>query len=193
MCFLGLAAALEIRGRGKLSAAALGVSVAGSQFTWLVYPLFAYHYAKTERVKEMLVSLLFAAALIIPFLAWNPNAFVFDTILFEFVRPAQKLLTPMPLGFNANPTLNGLALTFFGAGIPAYLRALLAVAALVIAVRRSNDLRSLFFNATWLLLLSIWLLPNDFSPWYLELPFQMFLTWLVLRGNAPPSGSSPKT
>lgn len=194
MCFLGLAALLEVRGRLSLSAGALGVSLAGSQFIWVVYPLFVYHYFRKHRRREILTSLAAAAAIILPFAVWDPGSFVFDTIVFEFIRPPQHLLTPMPFGFNVNPTLEGLAFTLFGVGIPLYLRAAVEAGALAVATWRSRNLGSVFFNATWFLVLSLWLLPADFSPWYLELPFQTLLTWFVLRprGTTSPGLSTLK-
>ena len=188
MCFLGLAAALEARGRRAISATALGVSLAGSQFVWLLYPFFVHHYLRQGWRREVLTSLAVAAAIMIPFLVWNPGAFVFDTVQFQFVRPVQHLLTPMPFGFNVDPTLDGIAFALFGVGVPLFLRAPVAAGALIAAVWKSKSLESVFFNATWFLLIAVWLLPNDFSPWYLELPFQTLLMWFALnRRRAPPN------
>jgi hypothetical protein len=190
MCFLGVAALLDSRGRRTPSAVSLGAALASSQFIWLVYPIFAYRYLKRGFRKEVLVSLAVAAAIVAPFFFWSPASFLSNAILFQFSRPVQHLVTPMAFGFNVNPTLNGLAFEFTGSTIPLYLRAPAEIAALALAIRWSGTERAAFLNATWFLLLSFWLLPNDFSPWYLELPFQTLLIWWALGSSGASSAAS---
>lgn len=181
MAFLGLFAALEARGKGAVGALLLGISLAASQFLWLLYPLFVAMYLRKGRMLEVAISLIAAAAVISPFLVWDYNSFLHDAILFQFARIPQSLLTPMPFGFNVNPTLDGLSATITGTGLPILVRLPSAIAALVFAALRSRDIASTMSNSFWFILLAIWVLPSDFSWWYLELPFQILLMWFILN------------
>jgi len=180
MAFLGGFLVAETRGRGYLGALSLGASLASSQFVWLIYPFTLLRYFRERKLAQAALSLLVAALIILPFALWNFGAFVYDTVTFQFARSVQPLVTPEALGFNFNPTLSGLVATATGLSVPLALRAALAAAALALLLARTKDLPGLLRNASVFLLLAIFLLPDDFSWWYLELPFQTFLSWLAV-------------
>jgi hypothetical protein len=179
MAFLGLSIALWFRGRGGIPVLFLGVALASSQFLWLLYPLLLYWAHGTKRLLRTAASAIVGIAIALPFLIWDWSSFFYDTVVFEFTRVPRPILSPAALGVNVNPTLEGIAVTMFGVSVPLALRAGIVGLAMVLAVRRTRDLRSLLFNATWFMLLTILVLPNILSWWYLELPFQTFLLWLA--------------
>ncbi len=183
MAFLGLALLWETKGREVPAAAALGVSLASSQFVWLLYPFFLQRALKGRRFVVGAVSILVAACLLLPFLVWNPSAFIYDTVTFQFARPSQSIVTPESFGLNFNPTLSGIAQTLFGGAVPVALRVVVLLAVLVYLLYRGGNLPRLVLNASVFLLVAIFILPSDFSWWYLELPFQTLLVWLVLSGG----------
>lgn len=84
--WLALAAALLLANAGRLRLAALlfGVSVAMSQFSWIVLPfllLFLFEVYGARAAAECLaLSLLAAAVLVLPFLLAGPHAFLFGTL-----------------------------------------------------------------------------------------------------------------
>ncbi len=180
MAFLGVAVAAWARGKPLLSACFVGLSLASSQLAWLFYPFILFNNLKARRFKETALGLVVASAVAAPFLAWNPGAFIHDTVQFEFGRPVQQLLTPEPFGFNVNPTLSGLSASIFGITIPVALKAVLILVLLAFLIRRSSSLPRVLLTGSYFLLASVFALPNDFSWWYLELPFQLLLAWLVV-------------
>ncbi len=180
IAMLGLAIAFETRGKSAVSAVFLGAALASSQLVWLVYPFLLIHNLKTRRFKETLLGVGVAGALVAPFLAWNPSAFIHDTVFFELGRPVQMLLTPEPFGINVNPTISGLSVTAFGVGVPLAIKAALLLILLVFLLYRTKSPSVVLLNGSYFLLAAIFILPNDFSWWYLELPFQLLLAWLVL-------------
>jgi uncharacterized membrane protein len=181
MAFLGLAIALEAKGRWWPSGMLLGVSLAASQFAWLMLPFFAVHYARTGRLRTVLVSLAVAAALLLPFFAWSPAAFVNDTVLFQFGRGVRGLVTPEAFGFDFNPTLAGLVMTAIGYTVPSLIRAGATVAAMALLLPKVRDLGSMLFALTAFLTAAMLFLPNDLSWWYLELPLMTALFWTAMR------------
>jgi hypothetical protein len=188
MAFLGLCLLWEAKGKGLLSSVSLGASLASSQLVWLVYPFFLLRYVGERRLRDILTSVLVATLLILPFLLWNPGSFLYDTVTFQFTRPADTLVKSEAFGFNVNPTLSGIAQSAFGVPVPLFLKLGLALALLSLFLYRTRSWRSLPINASLFLLTAIFILPDDFSWWYLELPFQTLLVAYALgrRSGAPP-------
>jgi hypothetical protein len=180
MAALGLAFMWDAKGKTKLSAAAIGTSLASSQFAWLVYPFFLVRHLRARKFHEEGLALLIAALFVLPFLVWNPQSFLYDNITYQFSRPIQSVVTSEAFGFNVNPTLSGIVHALFGASVPFALKAGIVVALLLLFLYRSKDLQSLTLNASFLILAAIFVLPDDFSWWYLDLPFQTLLIWFVL-------------
>lgn len=194
MVFVGLALLWEAKGRGILSASAFGVALASSQFVWFLYPFFAYRALKEKRFVHVGVGILIAAVIVLPFLLWNPSAFIYDTVSFQFVRPPQEIVTPMVFGFNVNPTLSGITQTLFGVTVPAPARGIVLLALLVYLLYGAKTLSRLVLNGSVFLLAIIFILPNTFSWWYLEFPFQTLLVWFILsRGGDDPILRAPTT
>ncbi len=186
MAFMALAILWESDERRTLSAAALGLALASSQFAWLVYPFFLLRYFRGRRVKDALTSALVALLVVTPFALWDFNSFYYDTVAFQFVRTPQAVITPEAFGFNVNPTLSGWAVTLFGASIPLLLKVAIAGAALVALLYRARDLPGILLGSTAFLAVSVFVLPSNFSWWYLEFPFQTGLFWYVLRKSGRP-------
>lgn len=180
MAFVGLAFLWESKGKTCASGFALGVSLASSQLAWLVYPFFLLSSLKERWFREVLISLATVFLLVLPFLAWDSGTFFYDTISFQFVRPAQSIVTSEPFGLNFNPTLSGVTHTLLGISAPLPLRVGVAIILLTFFLYSSRDIRGLALNASLFLLAAIFILPSDFSWWYFEFPFQTLLTWFVL-------------
>jgi hypothetical protein len=187
MAFLGLAFLWEVRGRKTLSAGALGASLASSQFVWLIFPFFFLLYVRRRDFRSVCVCLAVAAAFLLPFALWSPQPFVYDTITFQFSRPSQSIVSTGLSGYNINPTLSGVLYQAAGLSVPFLAKGVITFALLVLFLRRSRDMESMTINAAIFLTAAILVLPNDFFTCYLELPFQMGLTWLVLTRGGPPT------
>ncbi len=183
MAMLGVAVAMKARKWHLLSAVFVGVSVASSQLVWLFYPFLLLVELRAKRYKETALGLGVAAAVVTPFLLWNPSAFLHNAVLFELGRPVQGLVTPQTFGFNVNPTLSGLVATFLGLSVPLLFKAAVLTALLGLLLFRTSSFPKALLNGSCFLLAAIFVLPNNFSWWYLELPLQTLLAWfLVSRG-----------
>ncbi|HME19344.1 MAG TPA: hypothetical protein VKF15_06400 [Nitrososphaerales archaeon] len=188
MAFFGVFLVAEVRGRMLLASLSLGVSLASSQFVWLVFPFLLVRYVRERRLGYAVASLAVAALILLPFALWDYGSFVYDTVVFQFARPVQGLVTPEAFGLNFNPTLSGLASTAAGVSVPLLIRVVLAAAALGALLFKTRDLRGLLLNASAFILVAIFLLADDFSWWYLELPFQVLLAALAFdRGGGSAS------
>ncbi len=193
MAFLGGAVALWFRGEGLPASILLGVSLASSQFVWLLFPLFAVWSLRSGKPKQLALSAIVAFALTLPFLLWNWYSFTYDTLFFEFTRTPRTIVSAAAFGLNVNPTLDGIMVTLLGISVPLLARALATLALLAYAIWRSKELAGILFNGSWFMLAAVFLLPNVFSWWYLELPFQTFLMWFVAthgRESSTPSANA---
>ena len=175
MLFLGLVIVFEKIGKEVFSAVLFGFSLASSQFSLLVYPFFLILKLKNRNFRWVFVSLASFLLIIIPFLLWDPGSFLHDTIAFQFTRSIRPLVLSAKIGYNLNPSLSGIVYTFFGFPVPVIVRALIVLLIFLLFVRRTFDMRSLLLNCSCFLTLTMFILPNDFSWWFLELPFQTFL------------------
>lgn len=184
MAMLGAAIAIKAHRRHLLSAVFAGVSLASSQLVWLFYPFLLLVDLRARRYKETALGLGVAAALVAPFLLRNPSALLNNTVLFEIGRPVQGILTPETFGLNLNPTLSGLAATFLGVSIPFLLKAAVLTALLGLLLLKTPSFPKALLNGSWFLLAAIFVLPNDFSWWYLELPLQTLLAWYLVSRRA---------
>jgi hypothetical protein len=181
VAFMSVAVLPEARGRRTLAAALLGLALASSQEAWFVFPVYAAYSLRGRRVAPPLLALGVAAAVVAPFLAWGPSAFVSDTLLFQFQRQASPLLSVGPFGLNVNPSLQGILL---GAGASAPLAARGAAAAALVAALawRSEHTRSyLLWGSAASVAGCMFLLAGDLFWSYLELPFVLLLLWSVPR------------
>jgi hypothetical protein len=179
MALLGFAFVTHSRGRYGVSASFTGLSLASSQLVWLFYPFILLAELKARRFKETILGLLVALAAVAPFALRNPVTFVSNTVYFEFGRPVQVLLTPELFGANVNPTLSGLAMTFFGASVPLILKAGIAAAVLVPLLWKASTPQKVLLNGSFFLVVAILVLPNNFSWWYLELPLMTLMVWFL--------------
>jgi hypothetical protein len=187
MAFVGLAGALWVRGRGRTASAMIGVALAASQLFWILYPLFLVWLFRSRKFDQVVIQFAVAFALMVPFAFWNAPSFFYDTIIFQFTRAPKPIVSAAAFGLNVNPTLEGIVYTILRVSVPLVLRAAIAIAGISYAVLRSRDLRSVLFNGTWLMVLTIFVLPGDISLWYLELPFMTLLMWAALDADSPNS------
>lgn len=184
IAFLAVAMVFESRGRSVLAAALVGLALASSQEAWFVFPVYAAYCARNRRYLLPLASLAVGGAVAAPFAAWNPQAFVFDTLLFQLQRPATALVSSGPFGLSLNPSLQGILL---GAGLdaPLAVRGALAGAFLAVLVWRSKGgLSYLLWGSAAAAAVSLFLLAGDFFWSYLELPFALSLFWAAPRVEA---------
>lgn len=182
MAFLSVAVALESRKRPMEAALFWGAAVASSQQVWLAFPLYAYYCLRYRRYADVLLALGVAAAIIVPFLWWNPSAFVYDTVIFQFARQAVPFLSSGPFGLNINPSLQGIFLAL-GTSAPLVARGAAAALALVLSFRLvRSSLTSLMLACTAFVFVALFLLSGELFWAYLELPFVTLLLWVALRG-----------
>jgi hypothetical protein len=189
MAFLGLALATRHQGWYSISAALTGLALASSQLVWLFYPFVLLADLKNRRLKEIILGLLVAVAASAPFVIWNLSALINNTIFFEFGRPVQKLLTAEPFGVNVNPTLSGLAMTLFGVSVPLALKVGIAVAALLPLLLKTTTSQKVLLNGSVFVVIAIFVLPDNFSWWYLELPLVTIMAWFISSTEAVTSSS----
>lgn len=185
IAFVSLSVAAERAGRKAVAAGLLGLSVASSQFSLLLLPLFYYWYLKEGRGRDVVLSVAVAAAAVLPFVVWDPSAFYANAVLFEFSRAPRPLVSVAAFGTNLNPTLSGLADTLTGQAVPLALRAAATLLALVFFVRRVKDLPSLALNCAFFSTAAVLLLPSVFFWLYLELPLVLLLLWRALGATRP--------
>jgi uncharacterized membrane protein len=180
MAFLGLAVLLESRNRRLPAAALVGVAMATNQFVVLAFPFFLLLWYRRRGWTELAVSVVAAGAVVAPFLAWNPGAFVQDTLYFQFSRSVFPLVSNAPWGVNLNPSVSGIAISIAGTPVPSFVRGLATLALLVFFLSRSRDLQSTMLQVGLFLAVVMFVLPGDFFWVYLELPVQVILMWIAL-------------
>lgn len=179
--FLSIAVLFEARRRPKGAALFWGAAVASSQEVWFAFPIYAYYSFRNRRYFEVFLAFGTAAAIIIPFLSWNPSNFVHDTIVFQFARPAVPFVSVGPFGLNINPSLQGILLAL-GFSAPLAARGAVATLALALSIRRAGrSLSSLLLACTVFMTVALFLLSGELFWAYLELPFVTLLAWAALR------------
>ena len=184
MAPLGLALATRERERYAVSAAFVGLALASSQLVWLLYPFILVGDLKAQRLKEVAISLMTFLIVVAPFVVWNPTSFFGNTVYFELGRPVQGLLTPEPFGVNVNPTLSGLVMSLFGLSVPLVLKVGIAMAALVLLLRKADTPEKALLRGSLFLVLMVIVIPSNFSWWYLELPLMTLMTWFIASGGS---------
>lgn len=192
IAFVVLGIALGERGMPLPSAILWGLAFASSQAAWFVFPFYAARLLKAKEHLSLLVSLAVALAVVLPFLAWGPGAFVHDVLLFQLGRSPVPFLSSGPFGVNVNPSLQGI-LASFGGSAPLFLRAGVAALSLALLLGKSGRApSSLALGAGAFVAVALWLLSADFFWSYTELPVALLLAWAALRGAHLRTGSSLK-
>ncbi len=88
--FLTLAlAALFKKQSSWLAGLFLGLSLAANQFIILLFPILAIYSLRLRDYKTIIISILIASVIILPFFFYSPANFVYDVGRFQFVRPIQ--------------------------------------------------------------------------------------------------------
>ncbi len=190
IAFVALAILAESRGRPRAAAVLWGLAFGTSVEAWLAFPFYAAYSVRRRRALPPLISVLTAAAVVLPFLAWGPAAFVRDTVLFQFQRSPLPLFYSGPFGLSLNPSLQGV-LASMGEPAPLALRGALVLAALALLLWRSDGtLKSLALGTAGFTAASLFLLPGVAFWSYFELPLMLLAAWYALRpagdGGAPP-------
>lgn len=180
MAFLGLGALSQSKGRHAPAAIFVGLSAACTQFAWLAFPFFAVNWIRERAWTLVAASAVAALAVVLPFLAWNPGAFLQNTLFFEFGRAPFPFVSNQAWGINLNPSLSGISVTLLGAGVPSVVRVLIVLAVLAFVIRKAGGLKSTLLRLGLFLTVSVFVLPGDFFWVYLELPLQAILMSVAL-------------
>jgi len=191
MAFIALFLLFESRGRGGLGSVSFGLALASSQFSFLLLPLVLAYYLRRGRRKETVLAVTTALVVVVPFLAASPSLFLSETLSFEFARPLVPLLSAGgPVGEVVNPSMSAIA-SLAGVAVPLYVKVIIELLLVLILLRAGDDnLPSLVRNCALLVLVSAFVLPNDFFWAYLELPFVLLLFWISAR-RIRPAGEIP--
>ncbi|QQG48504.1 MAG: hypothetical protein HY247_07115 [archaeon] len=178
MLFIALFFAMERRGKGLVGASFFGVALASIQFSWFIFPFVALYYLREGRWKEPLVIVGVAAAIIAPYFFANPSAFVFDTLMFQFVRPTVAVVSYFgPLGYYVNLALNAFLLSSLNFSLPLYARLALVGSILPVFLYKARGSTRVALYSGLYLLFSVFVLSNDFFVSYTELPFFLILLY----------------
>jgi len=188
LLFLALYLYFERNGRRLLPPICLGLSLASIQFTWLILPVFVYHQFRERKFQDIVIELTTASLVILPFAILDFNSFFYETISFQFSRPVLEVITingPIDLSLgallniNLNLSLNGFLLTLAGLTLPLWARVGALAVILPFVLRRVKDLSSMIYASGVFLLITLFVLPSDFFLPYIELPFFIFLAYLI--------------
>jgi len=184
--FFALFYNFELRGRPLLSSLFLGLSLAAIQVAWVLLPILAFYFLRQRRFTHIAAVLGTAILATLPLAIIDINAFLFDTLFFQFSRPVLGLITTTgPVGFtldsllnvNLNLGLNGLMLTFAGFTLPVWLRVGILLLILPLFLRGMSEIHELLRASGLFLLVSLFVLPNDFFLPYVEMPFFILLAY----------------
>ncbi|MDG6937137.1 MAG: hypothetical protein JRN13_03450 [Nitrososphaerota archaeon] len=186
IAFVAVAMLAEAKGRPKTSAVFWGLAFGASVEAWLAFPFYAAFSLRRRRTIPPLLSVLTATAVALPFLAWDPAAFVLDTVLFQFQRSPLPLVYAGAFGPTLNPSLQGIFVSL-GGSAPTALRVLLALAALAVLLWRCDgSLGALALGSGCFAAVALFLLPGVAFWSYFELPLMLLAAWYALRGSAFP-------
>lgn len=181
-----LALVLIKKGKFLLSSVPIGLAVATKQSAWvflIVFTIFLfYRFLKKDKLlifQCLAISLSIAISFILPFLLWNPQAFIDDTIKYV----SGGLSTSYPIsGFGFSMLLSKLGLvkddyptTFYQLifGLPT----LILIAFLL---KHKNTLQTLVFSFSLLLLVLLY-----FSRFFADNYFGVVLQFLILAYFLP--------
>jgi hypothetical protein len=183
VAFIGLSVVCEVKGRSHLGPLLLGLALASSQFAWMILPLYGLYYLRRGRLGALVLAAAIGVAVALPFYLWGPSAFASNTLFFEFGRGVKPIVSPAAFGYDVNPTMAGVVMTLWGATVPLWVRVAATLCVLAVLLPRVRDMPSLLLFSSLFLVAVILLLPNDFSWWYLELPFLTLLQWFGLTSR----------
>lgn len=100
--WLTLVAALLLLNQRRLAASAIlfGLSVAMSQFSWILFPFVLLYLFERHRTRATLIyattALFAAAAILLPFFVWSPHAFTFGVLS----HWQQQTVSARPVNFS---------------------------------------------------------------------------------------------
>ena len=191
IAFVAVAIMAQSRGRSKAGALLWGLAFGTSVEAWFVFPFYAAYSLRRGRAVPLALSILTAAAVVLPFFAWGPSAFLKDTVMFQFQRSSLPLFYPGPFGLNLNPSLQGV-LASVGLSAPLAVRAVLALAVLALLLwRYDGSLRGLALGAASFAAASLFLVPGVSFWSYFELPLMLLAAWYALRPADVKAGAPP--
>jgi hypothetical protein len=163
------------RGRPTLSGVAAGSAAAMHQLAWVVLPIYAFMAAKTGGRRVAVIAATIAVAAIVPFLVWDPAAFLEDAVLFPlgFGQPAGGVaFTPGGLLASVVPGSRWLLIVVIALG---------AGACAALGIRRGVRTPSDVARWAGILLLLVMVLAPRVRLAYFALPANLLLWSRLLR------------
>jgi uncharacterized membrane protein len=85
-----VALAALLREKWLVAGIFLGLAIAANQFIILIFPLLALYCVRLHDFKTIIVSILVASVIILPFMMYSPSKFMYDVLLFQLQRPMQN-------------------------------------------------------------------------------------------------------
>jgi hypothetical protein len=158
-----------------LSGVAAGSAAAMHQLAWVVLPIYAFMPAKTGGRRVALIAAAIAVGAVVPFLAWDPSAFLEDAVLYPlgFGQPAGgAAFTPGSLLASAFPDSRWLVIVVI---------ALAAVTTAALGIRRGVRTPSDVARWTGILLLLVMVLAPRVRVAHFALPANLLLWSRLLR------------
>jgi uncharacterized membrane protein len=138
----------------------IGLALAANQFVLLVFPIIALYCLRNRDFKTLLISLLVASVIILPFMLYSPSQFMYDVLWFELQRPMQQ---------NGIWSLYYVVFMASGYKLETYLRlAIFLIPAGIVTVFLSRSKRDVLTGAAIVSLLGAIVLPvNGFWNYFL--------------------------
>ncbi|MDH2900609.1 MAG: hypothetical protein PXY39_06515 [archaeon] len=151
--FLIVALAALLQEKWLVAGIFLGLALAANQFIILTFPLIAIYSLRNHNLKTILVSILVASAIILPFMLYSPSKFLYDVLLFQLERPMQK---------NGIWSLYYLVYAISGFKMGTYLRlAIFLVPAGIVSILFSTTKKNVLIGTAIVSALATFVLPLD--------------------------------
>lgn len=173
--FLVLTLAAIVYDAKVLAAIFLGLALATNQFILLVLPIIALYWFRQKSYAPILISIVVACIVILPFLFLSGNAFLYDVFFFQLQRPIQS---------NGYWDLYYLVYALSGAKLSTIARgALFLIPALLGSWYLSTSKKRLFGGVALVTSLEVFILPVDGFWNYFLIPMAVSCSTLSLLAN----------
>lgn len=172
LMFLIVALAVLLEDKSLLAGVFLGLALATNQFVLLVFPVLLIYCLRNRNFKTILVSILVASAIILPFLLYSPSGFLYDIMLFQFVRPMQQ---------NGIWSLYHVVYMISGFKVDTFLRvAIFLVPTAIATFLFSNSKRNMLIGIALVSAIASVVLPNDGFWNYFLMPMAVICSLIPL-------------
>jgi hypothetical protein len=187
--FLALAVAFLFKDKYFWFGFFFGIGLATNQLLVLALPFLAFYLYERHRLDALLISVILALAVILPFYIAAPQRFFYDTVSFQFQRQLQ------PNGFLG---LYSIVRMQTGISIPSWARILTVavIGSIIFAYRRPFSKIAVLGETGIFMAVSAFVLPvNGFWSYYFpSMIISCMLLGLALqRGRKIPEARSPLT